>query len=339
MKKLKIALLVASLLASMPALAQDDLTTPDAIALRNQILQLQAEVNALQAQSGGQNGGSALAAPVAPGAAATPAATPSSNLLPSLLTRISSLEDQVRALTGQVQDLTNQLQQQKQTFTKQIGDINFQLQGGTGAAPSTSAPAGTTPDGNAPSNPAPSATPPDSGSAAPPAAPPDNGTGPTSLNQSGFPVGTLGTLPADQTPATPAAAATPAVPSAQDTLQDGISALTKGRYTVAENDAKSVLASDRASPIGYDAQFLLARALAGKRDWEHAAVAYDDTYTRARYGSHSQDAQLGEARALLALGDNGASCGALNRLTRQYAAPRADLVPEITKLHARACGA
>jgi len=158
-------------------------------------------------------------------------------------------------------------------------------------------------------------------------------------NQSGLLVGTLGALPADQTPATPAAAATPAVPSTQDTLQEGIAALSKRSYTIAENDAKSVLATDRASPIGYDAQFLLARALAGKHDWEHAAVAYDDTYTRARYGSHSQDAQVGEARALLDLGDDGAACGALNRLTRQYASPRPDLVPEINKLHAQACGA
>jgi len=324
MKQLATVLFLTSLLVAAPAAAQDDLSSPDAIALRNQILQLQAEVNALQAaQNGNQDGGgaSALPAPVPAGGTAAPAASTDTSLLPNLLTRISTLEDQVRTLTGQVQDLTNQLQQQNQSFTKQIGDINFQLQGGTGTAPGTTAP----PDGTTP---------------AAPAAPPPSGSGPTSLapDQSGLPVGTLGTLPADQLPATPAAAA-PAAPSSEDTLQAGLAALSKRSYTAAENDAKAVLASDRASPIGYDAQFLLARALAGKRDWEHAAVAYDDTYTRARYGSHSQDAQLGEARALLALGDNGAACGALNRLTRQYASPRADLVPEITKLHTRACGA
>jgi len=335
MKYLRIALFLASLLAVAPAVAQDDVSTPDAIALRNQILQLQAQVNALQAaqnanQNGDQGSGapSSLAAPVplsGSGAPPAPASTPNSDLLPELVTRISTLEDQVRSLTGQVQDLTNQLQQQNQSFTKQIGDINFQLQGGTGAAPNSNAPAAAAPGAASP---------------APATAPPNAGA-PTSLNTagSGFPVGTLGTLPADQAQPAPAPAAAPAAPTAQDTLQDGIDALSQKHYSVAAKDARLVLATDSASPAGYDAQFLLARALAGRGDWEHAAVAYDDTYTRARYGSHSQDAQLGEARALLALGDNGAACGALNRLTKQYATPRADLRPEIARVHARACGA
>jgi len=303
-----------------PVFAQD-ISSPEGIALRNQILQLQAQVNALQSgQNGGQASPSAIPAPVASGGAAAPAGD--SDLIAQLLSRVSNLEDQVRTLTGRIDELSNQLTEQNQQFTKQIGDINFQLQGGSGAVPGATpapgAPAAANPFGNDNSQ----------SNAAPP------GAGPAAAN-GGLVSGTLGTLPADQTPPPAAAAA----PSSQDTLQAGIEALGQRNYTAAADDAKAVLATDRDSPIGYDAQFLLARALAGKRDWEGAAVAYDDTFKRARFGSHSQDAQLGEARALVALGDAGAACGALNRLTKQYPNPREDLAPAIAKLRAKACAA
>ena len=343
MKKLKLALLLTSLLAVVPAMAQDDLSTPDAIALRNQILQLQSQVNALQAnQNGGQNNGqSSLAAPLPQGGA--PVASTSNDLLPDLVTRVSNLENQVRTLTGEVDELTNQLKVQNQTFTKQIGDINFQLQGGAGAAPAANAPAGSTPGTSAaPGSPTaitpdPNAVPGATSTDIPPEASATDlsgaaAAGGTSAN---LPTGTLGTLPADQVPAAPP----PAVPTSQDTLEHGINALGKHDYTVAATDAKAVLATDRASLVGYDAQFLLARAYAGKRDWQNAVLAYDDTYRRAPVGSHSQDAQVGEARSLLALGDNGAACTALARLTKRYPNPRADLRPAIASLHSRACGA
>lgn len=321
MKKLKLALLLTSLLALAPVMAQDDLSTPDAISLRNQILQLQSQVNALQAAQSGAP--APLAAPVPQSGSPAPTAAPSSDLVAGLVNRVASLEDQVRMLNGEVQDLTNQLQTQNQSLTKQIGDINFQLQGGAAAAPGA-APGDTSAPAGSPGNPAPQS------SATPGLTPGPNG----------LLTGTLGAIPADQAPAAPPPdASVSAAPTAADTLQLGTKALMRKDYPTAIRAAKSVLTTNRATTAGYDAQFLLARALAGKHDWQNAAVAYDDTFKRARFGSHSQDAQLGEARALLELGDGGAACGALSRLAKQYPNPRADLVPAITRLHSRACGA
>ncbi len=336
MKRLKLFLLLALLLAASPTLAQE-LSTPDAIALRNQILQLQAQVNALQANqgnNGGNNGGNAMPAPIpAPvpgGGSPAPAAAPDSDLMASLLTRISTLEDNVRTLTGQVEQLQNDLKNQNQQLTKQIGDINFQLQGGVPASPDASgAPAGSS-----------AATP-----AGTPVSTGDNATAPQSANAptnltpgaNGLLTGTLGAIPAGTTTAAPAADAAPPGPTAADTLQSGIEAYGKKDYKAALAAAEAVLATDRATTLGYDALFLKARALAGKHEWTNAVVAFDDTYKRAKFGSHSQDAQLGEAETLLALRDNGAACGALARLAKQYPHPRADLVKPIAAARAKAC--
>jgi TolA-binding protein len=335
MKRLKLFLLLASLLAASPALAQD-LSTPDAIALRNQILQLQAQVNALQANRGnnggnnnnGNNEGNAMPAPMPAGGTPAPAAAPDSDLMASLLTRISTLEDNVRTLTGQVEQLQNDLKNQNQQLTEQIGDINFQLQGGVPTSPDASgAPAGT-------SDATPAGTPVNTGGNA---TTPQSANTPTNLTPgaNGLLTGTLGAIPAGTTAAAPDAA--PPGPTAADTLQSGIDAYGKKDYKAALAAAEAVLATNRATTLGYDALFLKARALAGKHDWTNAVVAFDDTYKRAKFGSHSQDAQLGEAETLLALRDNGAACGALARLAKQYPHPRADLVKPIAAAHAKAC--
>lgn len=128
----------------------------------------------------------------------------------------------------------------------------------------------------------------------------------------------LGTLPG--APAAPAAAP-PRTP--QLAMQQGNAALARRDYKAAETSAREVLSRHGAD--SYDAQFLLARALAGQRQWQQAALAYDDTYTRAKKGSHAQDALLGLAESLTALGDKQAACGALGNLHRQFPNPRRDL--------------
>ena len=53
----------------------------------------------------------------------------------------------------------------------------------------------------------------------------------------------------------------------------------------AEQAAREVLTGSRTSPRAYDAQFLLAQALLGQRQFSQAAIAYDDTYNRSRKGA------------------------------------------------------
>ena len=94
--------------------------------------------------------------------------------------------------------------------------------------------------------------------------------------------------------------------------------------------------SKRASPRAYDAQYLLAQSLAGEHQWSRAAVAYDDTYKRAPAGNHAEDALLGIAVSLNALGAKKESCEALTQLRTSFPTPRPDLRDPIAAARERA---
>lgn len=131
---------------------------------------------------------------------------------------------------------------------------------------------------------------------------------------------------------TPPAAAAPPGPKRRPpelALQEGNAALARRDYTTAEADAREVLAGPR-SPRDMDARFLLARALAGKRDYANAAVAYDNSYKAARTGPHAQDSLLGLATSLSTLGEKRAACATLDQMKAEFPAPRPDLREQIS---------
>ena len=105
-------------------------------------------------------------------------------------------------------------------------------------------------------------------------------------------------------------------------MQEGNAALARRDYPAAEAAAREVLAN-RTSPRAYDAQFLLAQALSGEKQYPQAAVAYDDVYNRARTGSHAQDARLGLASSLTAINEKKAACDVLSRMPDGVPAPAA----------------
>jgi len=119
-------------------------------------------------------------------------------------------------------------------------------------------------------------------------------------------------------------------------MQEGNAALARRDYVTAEAAAHEVLNGNRISPRAYDAMFLLAQAQAGQRQFSQAALSYDDTYNRARRGSHAEDALLGLANALIGLGDRTSACQALGRLHAEFPTARADLREPIATAHQRA---
>ena len=123
--------------------------------------------------------------------------------------------------------------------------------------------------------------------------------------------------------------------TAEVALQDGNAALARRDYAVAEASAREVIATPK-SPRIYDAQFLLAQALNGKKDYQGAAVAFDDTYNRARTGAKAQDSLLGLANALTSIGEKRAACATLDKLKAEFATPRADLKDPIAGARQRA---
>jgi TolA-binding protein len=111
------------LLAASIAPVHAQVDSREGIALQNQIYQLRQELKAVedQASRGGSSGSrSQVYAPPPPQNGA-------SDLLAQLLTRVDSLEEQVRQLRGRIDETQNQLQRQRDDLGKRIDDLAFQI--------------------------------------------------------------------------------------------------------------------------------------------------------------------------------------------------------------------
>lgn len=268
MTRLSVALLASSLLGA-PAWAQMD--SREGIALQNQIMELRRDLQVLQSQRGGS-----LPPPVARGGGGG-----GSQISTELLDRVATLEDEVRRLRGQVDELANASRRQQEELAKQIADMNFRLQNAQGARPGPGPTAGPGPEPTV-------------------LTPPANVRRPPEL-----------------------------------AMQEGNAALARRDYAMAETAAREVLGGGR-GPRANDAQFLLAQALTGKRDYQGAAIAYDDAYNRARTGPRAPDALLGVANALLALNERSAACASLDKLRAEFPSARGDVREGANALRVRA---
>ncbi len=155
-------------------------------------------------------------------------------------------------------------------------------------------------------------------------------TPPPSTSPAAKPLGTVPAAPAAIPAAPGAARRTPEV-----AMQEGNAALARRDYAQAEAAAREVLAFPR-SPRAGDAQFLLAQALNGKRDFQSAAIAYDDSYNRARTGARAPDSLLGLANALNSIGEKRASCATLDKLRTEFPTLRQDLRDNVSAARQRA---
>lgn len=312
--------LAGLLLTAWPAVAQ---TSREDIALRNQIYELQQQVQALQQQMAAQSGsgGSYLGRP----AYQAPQAGSGNDIVAQLLARVQTLEEQVRTLRGRADETQNALQKQGADLGKRIDDLAFQLQnpGATGGAPAGAAP----PAG--PESPTAAPVGPTQGPA--PGAPIPLQPGPT-LSP---PPATLGGVMAPPAqPAAPPAAPVPRTPELA--MQEGNAALARHDYPAAEAAAREVLNKFRTSPRAYDAQYLLAQALAGERQFSQAAIAYDDTYNRNRKGARAPEALVGLANALTAINEKRAACDTLGKLHTEFPQERPEVREAAASVQQRA---
>jgi TolA-binding protein len=288
-------LIVALVLLVCAVPAQAQVESREGIALQNQILDLRRQVQQLQDQSN-RGGGGGNPTYLGRGNAPTPSSG-SSDLVAQLLSRVDALEEQVRQLRGRIDETDNLVQRQGADLGKRIDDMAFQVQNPQGGMP------------------------PGPGGPPGPAQPPTLSPQPGSLALMPPPSSLGGPPPQPGTPIrrTPELA-----------LQEGNAALARRDYPAAEQAAREVLSSSRTSPRAYDAQFLLAQALLGQRQYSQAAIAYDDTYNRARKGVHAPDALLGLANSLIAINEKKAACDTLTKLHAEYPNPRADIREAVT---------
>jgi TolA-binding protein len=236
----------------------------------------------------------------APAPRSAPAISGGSNeITAQLLARVDALEDQVRALRGRIDEVANQQQVQGADLTKQIGDLGFRVQALEGGRGGGAGPA-----------------------MAPPMSPPSSSLSPVPL--------------ASAAPGGPGATQVTMRRTPELAIQEGNAALARRDYPTAEASARDVLSNNRTSPRAYDAQYLLAESLAGKRDYSQAAIAYDDAFRRAPTGVHSQDSLLGLADSLTAINEKKAACDTLTQLRAQFPTPRPDLAAPIASARQRA---
>ncbi len=264
---------IAAFVVLLPfgAAAQPLVQSQEGIALENQILQLQQQVQGLQGNNGGSSLGNSQPSP-----APSDNAGPPSSIVTSLLTQVQQLQAQVQQLNGKVDTLQNQVNTQNAAMEKEIGDINFKLTGSaTPGAPGTPSP-------GAPGTPAP-------------------------------------LLPGGVAPSIPAPASVAASP--KEALHAAQEAIVKGNYPAAETNARTVLATAKASPEGYQAQYILAQSLYGEGKPQDAAIAFDDTYNRSRNGTYAPGALLGLANSLTAIHQAAAACDTLASLNSQFPTP------------------
>jgi TolA-binding protein len=298
-------LVMAAFIALLPfgAAAQPMVQSQEGIALENQILQLQAQVQQLQAGGAGGSalgGGGGGAPPPDNGGAAVP-----SSVLTNLLTQVQQLQSQIQDLNGRVDTLQNQVNTQNAAMAKAIGDIKFAM---GNAAPGGAA-SGTAPGQGA----APGGTP-----AAANASP----KGPQNLN----PV-----------PPPAHAAAVPASP--KEALHLAQTAILKRDFPTAEAAARGILATSKSSPQGYQAQYILAQSLYGEGKAQDSAIAFDDAYNRDRSGAYAPGSLLGLANSLSAIHQEAAACDTLASLNSQFPTPPKGMEGAIAAASKRAhCG-
>ncbi len=133
----------------------------------------------------------------------------------------------------------------------------------------------------------------------------------------------------------PAAPSGPQPGSPEAFLQQGNAALRKADYAGAEAAAREIL-KNRKSPYAVEAHFLLAESYVGRRDFSHAADAYDDAYDDARTGPRAQDALLGRAKAFVGYDRNWRACSTLDTLKKEFPAPRPELLAQINAVRQQA---
>lgn len=289
----QLIVIAAALAVAGPAAAQ--IESREGIALQNQILELRRDVEALRDQLARGGGG------YPPPRQLSPAPVGGGNeLTAQLLQRVQTLEDQLRQVRGQADRAANETTRQGQDLSKQIGDLSFrvqQIEGGARAAPR----------------------------AAPAAAPERPAAEKPAPERSASALTAPLTPPGFQPAPLPPPLAGPVRRTPELAIQDGNAALARRDYASAEAAAREVLSGSRASPRAYDAQFLLAQALSGQRNYPQAAIAYDDAYSRAKTGARAPEALVGLASSLTSIGEKRAACETLTKLNAEFPRLRTDL--------------
>jgi tol-pal system protein YbgF len=235
-----------------------------------------------------------------------------------LAVRLTQLEQELRTVTGRVEELSFQVRRLEERLDKAIADIDFRLsEGGRAAAPVAPPQTAAAPSSPPPvAEPSPPAPPP---STAPgPAVPPASAGGPRVLGPVAAP---SAAAPADPTPTPPQTAAAPPPPASSDAREAyarAFSLLQKGSYAEAEAAFSAFLQQHKGDPLNSNARYWLAETHYARADYQRAAEAFLDAYEKDKNGAKAPDALLKLGMSLANLGKTKEACASFRELGRAF---------------------
>ncbi len=209
----------------------------------------------------------------------------------SLFVRLGHVEEQMRDLTGQIEEINFKINQVNQRLDRMTADNDFRFQslekGGVApqsAAPqSSSAPADLTPSGTAAQ-----------------AAPQASGSAPVKLK--------------------------PPPSDAGEAYREAFRLLQKADYAAAEVSFKAFLKDHADTEYAGNAQYWLGETYYVRGQFEPAAVAFADGYKKYRKGAKAPDSLLKLGFSMRKLNQSEKACAALDQLLKEFpSAPKAQL--------------
>ena len=231
--------------------------------------------------------------------------------------RLNAMQDQMRDLTGRIEELTNEVNQLHAQLDRQASDTDVrfrQLQGG--GSTTSLAPPG--PPDTAPTE-----------LSAQPKSPPGGGA---DFSQPASRSGNLGSLPApgpgrrsppEEPPPPQPAAAGGALPpgNAQDQYNYAMGLLTQANYPAAEQAMRAFVQRYPKDPLAGNAQYWLGETFYVRNDYGNAATAFAQAYEKYPKSPKAADDLLKLGMSLTALNQRADACKAYARLQRDFPAP------------------
>ncbi len=251
--------------------------------------------------------------------------------------RVGQLEEEVRKLTGQVQDLNYQLLQMQEQMRQMQKDNEFRfqrLEGGTSSAPQGGD------GGNGDSGRSRNMTPPASSGSASSQGLPGVGDGATASTApaakgSGSPPQTLGTMTLDQsgkpvglsmgTPGSnasgPDEASLPAGGSPDDIYRSAYNQVLNGNYKAAASGFRDYLDIYPDGPKAADATFWMGESEFSLGQFDRAAKTFLDAHQKYPKAEKAPETLLKLGMALAALNNQDTACATYREVLKRY--PRA----------------
>lgn len=278
------------LAASAPAEAQ----SRDVTNLMNRIQQLEQQVRALEGRAGGGGG---------------PAAA-------RLEVRQSQHEEDLRALTGRVEELGYQVSRLSERVDKLAADMEYRLaQGAQGAQ---AAPAGEAPGASQPAMPPPGPAAAPAPEAAPPPAPgeiyPERQPRPLGT----MPAGEAGAAPSAPPPAAAPGPVPPAAGTPRQQYAQAYDLLRQGKYDQAEVAFSTFLAQHPQDPLTENARYWLGETFYARGNYARAAEVFVEGYQTSKTGPKAPDTLLKLGMSLSSMGKKKEACATFKEMSRAF---------------------